>query len=219
VAIRVLIADDQRLTLEAMKGALSAEPGINVVAEAQSGRQALALVGRAAPDIALIDMHMPGAIDGLTCAERIRKSFDQVKVVVISAFADEECVKTALRRGAHAFISKAVDPRDIGPALRQTVQNTVFHAPAGGAAEAPAPVEGLTQREMSVVQALSGGLSNQAISKRLWISEHTVKFHLTNIFRKIEVSNRGEASHWAHERGLVEDARPDDLVLEPAVAV
>ena len=93
--VRVLIADDHQLTLEAVKAALLETQGIRIVAEASSGRQALAAVARSRPDAALIDMHMPGAIDGLTCAERIRKAYPEVRVVVISGFTDEASVKMA----------------------------------------------------------------------------------------------------------------------------
>jgi DNA-binding NarL/FixJ family response regulator len=214
MGVRVLVADDQRLTLEAVKRYLVGEDGIKVVAEARSGRQALALVARAKPDIALIDMHMPGAVDGLTCAERIRRNFAQTKVVVMSAFADETSVRKAFRRGAHAFISKAIDPRDIGPALRQTIQGTVFLSPWAGEAEAEEWSEGLTKRELTVLKAVAAGLPNRDIGQRLWVSEHTVKFHLTNIFRKIEVANRTEAARWAHQRGLVQEAASGHLALE-----
>jgi DNA-binding NarL/FixJ family response regulator len=213
--LRVLIADDHRLTLEAVKDSLSQAQGMKVIAEASSGRQALGLVARANPDVALIDMHMPGAVDGLTCAERIRRNFPEVHVVILSAFADEAAVRVAFRRGAHAFISKAVDPRDIASALRMTVQGTAFHAPLDIDEQNGAEtVEGLTQRELGVLKAVAAGLSNKAISEQLWVTEHTVMFHLTNVFRKLGVTNRTEAARWAHERALVADPRPQDLQLE-----
>lgn len=216
MGIRVLIADDHRLTMEAIKGYLAHEDGIKVVAEARSGRQALALVARANPDVALIDMHMPGAMDGLTCAERTRRNFPETKVVVMSAFADEAAVRVAFRRGAHAFISKAIDPRDLGSALRQTVQGTVFLAPWVNEAESEEWLEGLTKRELSVLKAMAGGLSNRDIGQRLWVSEHTVKFHLTNIFRKLEVANRTEAARWAHQRGLIQDLGSEPVAIGSA---
>ena len=204
--VRVLIADDHQLTLEAVKAALLETQGIRIVAEASSGRQALAAVARSRPDAALIDMHMPGAIDGLTCAERIRKAYPEVRVVVISGFTDEASVKMAFRRGAHAFISKGVDPRDLGPTVRQCVRGTVFHAPFDDASLGLEGLgEGLTEREMAVLKAVAAGLSNQAVAKHLWVTNHTVKFHLTNIFRKLQVSNRTEAARWAQQHGLVED--------------
>jgi DNA-binding NarL/FixJ family response regulator len=216
MGIRVLIADDHRLTMEAVKGYLAREDGIKVVAEARSGRQALALVARANPDVALIDMHMPGAMDGLTCAERTRRNFPETKVVVMSAFADEAAVRVAFRRGAHAFISKAIDPRDLGSALRQTVQGTVFLAPWVNEAESEEWLEGLTKRELSVLKAVAAGLPNREIGQQLWVSEHTVKFHLTNIFRKLEVANRTEAARWAHQRGLVQDLGSEPVEIGSA---
>jgi DNA-binding NarL/FixJ family response regulator len=217
MGIRVLVADNHRLTMEAVKGYLAHEDGINVVAEARSGSQALALVARANPDVALIDMHMPGAVDGLTCAERTRRNFPKTKVVVMSAFADDDSVRVAFRRGAHAFISKAIDPRDLGSALRQTVQGTVFLAPWVHEAESEEWLEGLTKRELSVLKAVAAGLPNRDIGQRLWVSEHTVKFHLTNIFRKLEVANRTEAARWAHQRGLIQDpgSEPGAIGSEP----
>lgn len=208
MAIRVLVADDHSLTLEAVKEALRECVGVKVVAEAGSGREALALAGRSRPDVALLDMHMPGTVDGLTCAERIKKQLPEIRVVVISAFTDEASVRAAFRRGADAFVSKAVDPCDIGPALRATVQGTVFHAPVDGLACGGQATGGLTERELSVLKAVAAGLPNKAISQRLWVSEHTVKFHLTNIFRKTGAANRTEASNWAHQHGLVEDLTP-----------
>jgi DNA-binding NarL/FixJ family response regulator len=220
--VRVLIADDHRLTLEAVKAALVEAEGVKIVAEASSGRQALAEVARTRPDVALIDMRMPGAIDGLTCAERIRKTYPEIKVVVLSAFTDEACVRMAFRRGAHAFISKGVDPNDLGATVRLCVRGTVFHAPIdnGSSATAGGLVEGLTEREATVLKAVAAGLSNQAISKRLWVTEHTVKFHLTNIFRKLDVSNRTEAARWAQQHGLVEDLMTEvpAAALQPALA-
>jgi DNA-binding NarL/FixJ family response regulator len=216
VGIRVLVADDHNLTLEAVKDALRESKAIKVVAEASSGRQALALADRARPDVALLDMHMPGSLDGLGCAERIKKRMPEVRVVIISAFNDEASVRMAFRRGADAFISKAVDPRDIGPMLRATVQRTVFHAPVDGLESNGEAAEGLTERELTVLKAVAGGLPNKAISERLWISEHTVKFHLTNIFRKTGTANRTEASRWAHQHGFVSDFEPAENSLAPA---
>ena len=204
--IRVLIADDHALTLAAVRDALQEDGGIRIVAEASSGRAALAAVQRSAPEVVLLDMHMPGAIDGPTCAERIRKRFPEVRVVMLSGFTDEASIRMAFRRGVHAFISKAVDPRDIAPALRLAVSDTVYYAPPdGGPLEAEDLAESLSEREATVLKAVAAGLSNQAIAKRLWVSEHTVKFHLTNIFRKLDVSNRTEAARWAHSHGIVED--------------
>ena len=217
--VRVLVADDHELTLEAVKLALLETKGIKIVAEARSGRQALAAVARCRPDVALIDMHMPGAIDGLTCAERIRKNYPDVRVVIISGFTDESSVKVAFRRGAHTFISKAIDPRDLGPAVRQCVRGTVFHAPfSNSSSDLEGLGEELTEREIAVLKAVAAGLPNQAVAKRLWVTEHTVKFHLTNIFRKLQVTNRTEAARWAEKHGLVEDLADDEAPASARLA-
>lgn len=206
MSIRVLVADDHSLTLEAVREALRENGGLKVVAEATSGRQALALASRSRPDVALLDMHMPGSIDGLTCGARIKKQLPETRIAIISAFNDEASVRMAFRRGADAFISKTVDPRDIGPMLRATAQRTVFHSPVEGLETNGEAAEGLTERELAVLKAVAAGLPNKTISERLWISEHTVKFHLTNIFRKTGTANRTEASLWAHQHGFVSDA-------------
>ena len=204
MGVRVLLAGDRRLELGAIKDALREEPVIRLVAEASSGRQALALVERANPDAVLISMQLPAPVDGLTCVERIKLRHPQVRALVMSSRTDEESVRAAFRRGADAFISAFVDPRDIAPALRQAVERTVFHAPVDGLVEAGGQIEGLSPREVAVLKALAAGLSNRSIAERLWVSEHTVKFHLTNIFRKTESANRTEAALWAHQRGLVD---------------
>jgi DNA-binding NarL/FixJ family response regulator len=206
--------------LEAVKAALLETQGIRIVAEASSGRQALAAVARCRPDAALIDMHMPGAIDGLTCAERVRKNYPEVRVVVISGFTDEASVRMAFRRGAHAFVSKGVDPRDLGPTVRQCVRGTVFHAPFDDVSSGvEGLVEGLTEREIAVLKAVAAGLSNQAVGKQLWVTEHTIKFHLTNIYRKLNVTNRTEAARWAQTHGLVQDLVADGAPVSAGLAV
>lgn len=216
MTIRVLIADDHSLELGAVKEGLRSCHSIKVVAEAGSGREALALAIRSRPDVALLDLHMPGSLDSLTCAERIKKRLPESRVVMISAFNDEASVRMAFRRGVDAFISKAVDPHDIGPALRAAVQKTVFHAPVDGLGGNGALTEGLTERELAVIKAVAAGLPNKTISQRLWVTEHTVKFHLTNIFRKTGTTNRTEAARWALKHGLVEDDEAAAGSLVPA---
>lgn len=214
--VRVLIADDQRLTLEAMKDALSGGSGAKVVAETASGSRALDLVQKVKPDVALIEMYLRGAVDGLTCAERIRRSFPDVRVVVTAAITDESNIRAAFRRGAHAFISKAVDPRDLAPALRQIVQGTVFHLPMENGVGPPRDLpEGLTNRQVAVVKLVAAGMPNLLIARELGVTEHTVKFHLTRIFRALNVANRTELARWAHSHGLVEDIPVGGLQFEP----
>jgi DNA-binding NarL/FixJ family response regulator len=146
-------------------------------------------------------------MDGLTCLERIRKHHPSVKVVMLSAFDDADRVRAALKRGASAYIVKTVNPLDLPTALRQVLQPTIyFGAPPQG--EEPAAAAGLTEREAAMLRALARGLSNAAISKEFWVTEQTVKFHLTNIYRKLGVKNRTEATRYAYQHGLTEELVP-----------
>jgi DNA-binding NarL/FixJ family response regulator len=163
----------------------------------------LPLVGRTNPDLVLLDIRMPH-FDGLACLDLIRKRHPDVKVVMLSAFSDPEHVQAALRRGASAYVVKAVSPLDLPAALRQAAEATVFHAVGSPESGNDDGGTGLTGRELTLLRAVAKGLSNQAIGKELWISEQTVKFHLRNIYRKLGVSSRTEAARYAYERGLVE---------------
>src|SRR5207248_3514422 len=209
VLMRVLIADDHRLIVEGVKRALDDAPDFEVVGECNSGSQVLPLVARTNPDVVLLDLRMPGA-DGLACLSRIRKQHPEVKVVVLSVSTDENVIQTVLKRGASAFIVKSINPIDLPSALRQAVDGTVYSAiglPDPG--ESAARAAGLTERETAILAALARGLSNEAIGKELWVAEQTVKFHLTNIYRKLGVSNRTEAERLAYQNGLVESPIDD----------
>jgi DNA-binding NarL/FixJ family response regulator len=204
--MRVLIADDHPLILAGIKRALEEDDQFEVVAEARVGSQVLPLVSQTNPDLALLDLRMP-EMDGLTCLDRIRKQHPKVKVVILSVSTDPEVVQTVLNHGAAAYIVKSVNPIDLGSALRQALDGTVFSAvglPEKRAQDDAVKAAGLTERETAILKALAGGLSNKAIAKELWVAEQTVKFHLTNIYRKLDVANRTEAARYAYEHGLID---------------
>jgi DNA-binding NarL/FixJ family response regulator len=205
IAVRVLIADDHRLMVEGTKQALERAGGFEVVGEAVNGVQVLPLVRRLKPELVLLDLRMP-QMDGLTCLSKIRKEFPDIKVAILSVSQDPELIQTALKRGANAYIVKTIDPDDLAAALRQAIDGTVFTT--AGLTEDPgqraARDAGLTERELGIIRAVARGLSNEAISKELWVAEQTVKFHLTNIYRKLGVANRTEAARYAFEHGLVD---------------
>jgi DNA-binding NarL/FixJ family response regulator len=209
--VRVLIADDHRLMVEGTKQALERAGDFDVVGEAVNGVQVLPLVRRLKPDLVLLDLRMP-QMDGLTCLAKIRKEFPEMKVAILSVSQDPELIQTALKRGANAYIVKTIDPDDLAGALRQALDGNVFTT-AGltqDPGERAAKEAGLTDRELGIVRAVARGLSNEAISKELWVAEQTVKFHLTNIYRKLGVSNRTEAARYAFEQGLVEPESGSD---------
>ena len=205
--LKTVIADDHQLMLAALRLALESASDIVVVGEAQSGAQVLPLVHQHSPDVVLLDIRMPG-MDGLRCLEQLKQRFPHVKAIAISAIDDPQVIQAALERGASAFILKSIDPRDLPAAIRQTVDGTVFRTLGGGApatADVSAKDLGLSDRELTILKALAAGLSNKQIAKQLWLAEQTVKFHLTNIYRKLEVGSRTEAIRAAHEYGLVEN--------------
>ena len=203
MAIRVLLADDHRLILEALERTFDEVEGIEIVGTANDGRQVVPLITRTNPDLVLLDMRMP-EMDGLTCLERIRKQHPRVKVVMLSAFDDPERVRAALKRGASAYIVKTVNPLDLPAALRQVVQPTIYFG-LPPQEDDPAAAAGLTERETAMLRALARGLSNAAISREFWVTEQTVKFHLTNIYRKLGVKNRTEATRYAYQHGLADE--------------
>jgi DNA-binding NarL/FixJ family response regulator len=204
-SLKVLIADDHPLMLQGIRRALEASEDIDVVGEARCGEELLALVERRNPDLVLLDLHMPG-LGGLHCVAELKRSSPNVKTVVISASDDRASIDASLLAGASAYILKSVSPVDIPSVLRQASVGAVYHVPS-----VPSPRKGeqptargpeLTPRETTILMAVADGLTTKAISQDLWLSEHTVKFHLTNIYRKLGVSNRSAAVRYAFENDL-----------------
>jgi DNA-binding NarL/FixJ family response regulator len=202
--MRVVIADDHRLVLDGIRRALDDDGDFEIVGETQSGTQVLPLVARTSPDLVLLDVRMP-QMDGLACLDEIRRRHPSVKVVMLSASASSDLIETALRRGASAYVVKTVNPEDLPATLRQALEGNV-HTAVGvqDTEKSSAKALGLTEREVTILGALARGLSNDEIAKEFWVAPQTVKFHLTNIYRKLGVKNRTEATRLAYQHGLVE---------------
>jgi DNA-binding NarL/FixJ family response regulator len=200
--LRVVLVDDHRLTLEGLRLALGNAAGIELVGETGEGRGVLELVGRTRADVVLLDVHLPD-LHGLDVLRQLRLSQPQVTVVMFSGEEDTDVEDEALRQGASGFLLKSIDPADLPAAIRGAVES-----PAAPPAHGPKPptVEELrlTPKERQVLAQLAGGLSNAEIGRALWLSQQTVKFHLTNVYRKLGVANRTEAARYALGNGLVE---------------
>jgi DNA-binding NarL/FixJ family response regulator len=209
--MRVVIADDHRLVLDGIKRALEDDGDFEIVGETQTGTQVLPLVGRTNPDLVLLDLRMP-QMDGLACLDEIRRRHPDVKVVMLSASSSSDLIETALRRGAAAYVVKTVNPDDLPGTLRQALEGNV-HTAVGieDPERSGAKALGLTEREVTILGALARGLSNDEIAKEFWVAPQTVKFHLTNIYRKLGVKNRTEATRLAYQHGLVESPIFADL--------
>jgi DNA-binding NarL/FixJ family response regulator len=206
--LRVAIADDHRLMLDGIKRALETAPDIRVVGEAMSGEEMLALVPRVRPDVVILDLRMPKG-DGLSTLAQLRKTYPDLKVIILSMFDDSENIERALQEGAAGYVVKSINPLDLPSTIRQVVEGSVYHPRGRAAGEVEGTVVGptaggLTDRELSILRLVAEGLSNLDIAGRLYVTEQTVKFHLSNIYRKLGVGNRTEATRYAYRNRLIE---------------
>jgi two-component system nitrate/nitrite response regulator NarL len=202
--IRLLLADDHALVLQAVRFALEANPEIEVVAEARSGSEVLPRVSETHPDLVLLDIRMPG-LDGLQLLDRLGEQYPETKVVILSGVDEPEVAAEALRRGAKAFLGKGIDPAEVAPVLRQVSEGAVLTESFGGTpgnAVRTGDEYGLTTRECEILGRVATGRSNKQIAAEFWLSEQTIKYHLTNVYRKLGVSSRTEAARFAYDHGL-----------------
>jgi DNA-binding NarL/FixJ family response regulator len=204
--LKVLIADDHPLMLAGVRRVLERGDNIEIVGEAHSGPELMSMVERRRPQLVLMDLRMPG-MEGTECIEQLRDEWPEVKSVVLSACDDRASIDAALNAGASAYIVKSVHPADIASVLRQAAAGSVFHATStprpSDDTESESREVRLTERQRTILASVAAGLTTATISSNLWVSEHTVKFHLTNIYRAIGVANRAGAVRYALEHGIV----------------
>jgi DNA-binding NarL/FixJ family response regulator len=203
------------LWLEAVSQVLT-NAGVDVTGKATTIDQALALVDRLQPELLVVEIETPpGKTDGITCLVRARERAPSMKCIVLSASDDRQHVEAAFSAGAVAYVLKTAQPSDLAVAVRQAFAPSVYLAdrPREKALEAKIPLQvestaDLTRREMEILRLVAEGHSNAQLARMLWVTEQTVKFHLSNIYRKLDVSNRTEASRWAQMHGLLPTAIP-----------
>jgi NarL family two-component system response regulator YdfI len=202
---RVIVIDDHQLVLDAVTAIIDDDDDFEVVATATSGRDLVALVSRTDPDLVLLDLSLPGP-DGIACLAVLREQNVRAKVVMLSGVDEPRAMRQSLEQGASAFVHKGVDPRDLVAVLRQTIEETVVSRVAAVPADAvESSRPALTKAEVAVLEALARGCMNKQIADDLSIAQQTVKFHLTNIYRKLGISSRTEAIRYAYEGGLVHE--------------
>lgn len=220
--IRILIAEDHPLFGQGLRRVLMLEPDLEVVAEVQDGEAAIVGVRTLQPDVVLMDIHMP-KVNGLQATQEIKAIDDQVAVIILTAYDDEEQMVFALRTGASAYFVKDVLPSELIAAIRAVhagqyvVDGQTLAGPAelmawllawsGERARFDGDIQGaltpLSAREMDVLELIVRGASNKIIGSSLGISHQTVKNHMSSIFRKLSVSDRTEAAMIAVRRGWV----------------
>jgi DNA-binding NarL/FixJ family response regulator len=215
-AIRVLVADDQRVVREGLATLLGLLAGVEVVGTAADGDEALALAIQLRPDVVLMDLRMPHC-DGVEATRRLRDHDAGINVLVLTTYADDRSVIDALRAGARGYLTKDASAGQIRDALQRVTRGQAaidpavqhhlvsaiatgpFTAPAEHAPQLPA---GLTQREAEVLALIAQGLSNTEIAGRLVVSETTVKSHINHLFAKTGVRDRAQAVTYAYQHGL-----------------
>lgn len=200
--VRIILADDHQLVLEGLRGLLQAEPDMEVVAAVTDGERLMDAIHRLKPELVVLDLQMP--LGGLNCLAEIRRRQLPVKVLVLTAFGDGESLQSALELEADGFALKTDPPRQTVAAIRNVAHGLMVFPRAsrlaGGAARAAAnPLSSLSAREREFLALVAQGLTNAQIADQLSVSEHTVKFHLQNIFTKLGVNNRTEAARLFHQ--------------------
>jgi DNA-binding NarL/FixJ family response regulator len=209
--IKVLLVDDQGLIRQGLRALLELEPDLEIVGEAENGEQAINLVTEFQPDVVLLDIRMP-IMDGVAATREIQKRFVKTKILVLTTFDDDEYVSAALQNGAMGYLLKDTPSEELAVAIRavykgytqlgpgivkklltQFSNGTPTHSPP-----VPSSLAELTPREKEVLRLIATGASNREIAQKLYISEGTVKNHVTNILNRLNLRDRTQAAIWAN---------------------
>jgi len=218
-----VICDSHPMWLDAVEQVLQ-RISIRVVGKTTSTSEAVSLVEEHQPDLLITELEgVNGELSGLALIERARASAPSVRAIVLSMQQDAQIIDAALVAGASAYVVKTAHPEDLASAVRQAFSHSVYLA--GRRNLAPTPVAltaevddepGLTRRELEILRLVAEGHSNAQLARMLWVTEQTVKFHLSNIYRKLDVANRTEASRWAQLHGLLVSSSAPALLTATA---
>ncbi len=210
--ITVLLVDDHALVRQGVRAFLETQPGLSVVAEAGSGEEAVKLAAEHAPDVALVDLIMPG-MDGVETTRRLTANSPRTSVVILTSYHDDEHIFPAIRAGALSYILKEVGPEELAGAVRKAASGEAVLHPRvaarvvrelhGARCEEPNVFQELSDRELEVLKLIAEGLSNAGIAGRLYVSEKTVKSHVSNILGKLHLADRTQAAVYAWREGVV----------------
>ena len=223
-AQKAVLLDQYPLWLDAVEQAVG-RLGVHIVGKTTSADEALALVERHEADVFVAEITVRGsAARGLTCIAHARARVPGIKIIVLSRLDDPRYMKAAFAAGAEAYVlKKTARPVDVALAVRQAFQHSVYFAARHVAEESledeepteTEPTPELTRREIEILRLVAEGYSNAELARMLWVAEQTVKFHLSNVYRKLRVANRTEASRWAQVHGLLPI---ESQKLDPAAA-
>jgi DNA-binding NarL/FixJ family response regulator len=208
--IRILVADDHPMLREGLVGVLSTQPDFEVVGEAADGSETVRLAEALSPDVILLDLEMPGT-DGVAALEGLRDAGSGARAIVFTAYDTDERILGALRAGARGYLLKGASRAEIFGAVRTVHAGSSLLQPGVTArllehierGDGGARANQLTPRELEVLGSISEGLHNSEIAERLFVTERTVKFHVSSILAKLGADNRTEAVAIAARRGLI----------------
>lgn len=209
--IKVLLVDDQGLIRQGLRALLELEPDLEIVGEAENGEQAINLVAKFQPDVVLLDIRMP-IMDGVAATREIQKRFAKTKILVLTTFDDDEYVSAALQNGAMGYLLKDTPSEELavairavykgytqlGPGIVKKLLTQFSHVALTQSPPVPSSLAELTPREKEVLQLIATGASNREIAQQLYISEGTVKNHVTNILNRLNLRDRTQAAIWAN---------------------
>jgi DNA-binding NarL/FixJ family response regulator len=202
--MRVLIVADNAVSASGLKMEMRHAGGCHVVGFINGRRSCGLIAAQEKPDVVLLE-DMRSADLTLERIAELRRAMPEVKILLVTLCMDAGWLADASGAGVDAAIAKVARPGGVGTLVREVVRGNVFHAFAAGVTRAATPIaHDLTSRELEILRLAASGTSNRRIAERLWVTEQTVKFHLSNVYRKLNVSNRTEASHLAHRDGLLD---------------
>jgi DNA-binding NarL/FixJ family response regulator len=208
--VQAVLLDPHPIWLDAIEIVLK-RVGVEIVGKTTSGNEAIALVAELRPRLLTLEIDpLPSEPDGFSVLRQARSGADELRAIVLSRNHETRYIDAALAAGASAYIVKTAHPDDVASAVRQAFDHSVFLPGVVGQPPAETPVArtgerpgGLTRRELEILKLAAEGHSNADLARMLWVTEQTVKFHLSNVYRKINVTNRTEASRWAQVNGLL----------------
>ena len=211
--IKLLLVDDHTVVRLGLKSYFATTPDIEVIGEASNGAEAITRVQELMPDVVLMDLLMPG-MDGVEATRQIKAILPSTEIIVLTSYHEDENIFPAIRAGALSYLLKDIDPDALSDAIRRAAKKEAVLNPhvaarlmqevrGGRRVEEYNPLNELTDREMEVLQEIASGKSNADIAATLFISEKTVKTHITNILSKLHLSDRTQAAVLAWQRGVV----------------
>jgi NarL family two-component system response regulator LiaR len=213
MTIKVLLVDDHKIVRQGVRAYLQTLADIEVVAEADSGTAALALMEKLLPDVVLMDLEMPGELDGIAATRQIRKLRPETQVIVVTSHHQDEYIFPAVRAGAISYLLKDVEPEELAAAVRKAAQgeamldsrvaSRIIQELQGIRKDEINPFTELSEREFEVLRLIAAGKSNNEIAKALVIGESTVKTHIGNILKKLHLGDRTQAAVYAWQKGVV----------------